>query len=136
MRPFLFVLVVLLSMVTSLAIAGDFPESVAAWVQHWEAPVGPTKLEPIPESSPTLLHPYFAEKYLTDDAWATWAIAHNRAQIAGSGSYTEQLIRGRTTQIQRQPGQTTITTTPNRYRKVYTGQPLIIYNPYVKRTNQ
>jgi hypothetical protein len=138
MRPLLFVSIVLLSMVTSLAVAGDFPEDVATWVQHWgdTNTAEPATLEPIPESSPTLIHPYFAEKYLTDDAWAAWAIAHNRAQGLGSDSYTDQLIQGRTTQIQRESNQTTITTTPNRYRRVYTGKPLIIYNPYAKQTNQ
>ena len=135
MRPFLFVLIVLFSMVTSLTLAGDFPENVTAWIQHWNtAPVDAVKLEPIPESSPILVHPYFAEKHLEGDAWAAWAIAHNRAQ-AGSGSYEDQLIQGRTTQIKRQGGQTTIITTPNRYRRVYTGLPLTIYNPYVKQTN-
>jgi hypothetical protein len=125
-------------MITSLTLAGEFPENVTAWIQHWStepAPVGTVKLEPIPEASPVLAHPYFAERNLEGDAWAAWAIAHNRAQ-AGSGTYEDQLIQGRTTQIKRQSGQTTIITTPNRYRRVYTGPPLVIYNPYAKRTNQ
>jgi hypothetical protein len=137
MRPFLFVLVVLFSTIASLTLAGEFPDNVATWIQHWgtETPVGPVKLEPIPATSPALAHPYFAEKYLEGDAWAAWAIAHNRAQGIGSGSYMEQLIQGRTTQIQRHGDQTTITTTPNRYRRVYTGGPVMIYNPYAKQTN-
>lgn len=135
MRPFLFVAVVLFSMVASLAIAGDVPDYVATWVQHWDTQASAPQLEPIPESSPTLVHPYFAQKHLTGDAWAAWAIAYNRAQTDGSGSYADQLIEGRT-QIQRRPGQTTIITTPNRYRRVYTGGPLTIYNPYAKQTNQ
>jgi hypothetical protein len=138
MRPFLFVLIVLFSTVASLTLAGEFPDNVATWIQHWgeETPVGTGKLEPIPAASPTMSHPYFAEKYLEGDAWAAWAITYNRSQGIGSGSYTNQLIQGRTTQIKRQAGQTTIITTPNRYRRVYTGQPMTIYNPYAKQTNQ
>lgn len=45
---------------------------------------------------PEPIHPYFAEKYLRGDAWAAWAVEHNRAERKRSRENTD---RGREVRV-------------------------------------